>query len=145
MKGAPAPLGGDRLGGTANVAEHLRARSGQDRQEGTCPGCRAGEEQEGRGRKIPPASGSVIIPWKGQVADETHRRWKSECLGQPVTSLTTPDSLRLLSQGDPNPSPKAGHADGRRNEAAAIQALPTSKIQRSRVSRRLAMKQLIKK
>lgn len=34
MKVAPAPLGGDRLGGTANIAEHLRTGSGQDRQEG---------------------------------------------------------------------------------------------------------------
>lgn len=69
MKVAPAPLGGDGLGGTANVAERWRARSAQDRQEGHVP---AAEEQEGRGRKRPPASGSVIPLWKGHLADETH-------------------------------------------------------------------------
>lgn len=37
MKVAPAPLGGDRLGGAANIAENLRAGSGQDRQEGPVP------------------------------------------------------------------------------------------------------------
>lgn len=51
MKVAPAPLGGDRLGGTANIPEHLRTRSGQDRQEGPVLAAelgrtkRAGEEK----------------------------------------------------------------------------------------------------
>lgn len=34
MKGAPAPLGGDRLAVLANTEEHERAGRWQDRQEG---------------------------------------------------------------------------------------------------------------
>lgn len=34
MKGAPAPLGEDRLGLMANTVERERAGRGQDRQEG---------------------------------------------------------------------------------------------------------------
>lgn len=83
MKGAPAPLGGDRLGLMANTAEPERAGRGQDRQEGPVVGSLPSWGGAGGQRKENTAGGRMgNYSLERQLSDRTHHSWKSASLGQ---------------------------------------------------------------